>query len=71
MAGTDDDHSTDDWQRFCLLRDAHSYFLELTGLEEHAKKLVVNFLRGGEYDPTGRKDAYLQRTWYPLSRIER
>jgi len=50
-----DDSSTDAWRRFCLLRDAHTYFLELTGLERLAAKLVMNFLRGGEFDPEGRR----------------
>ena len=56
MAGTGDDSSTDVWQQFRLLREAHAYFLELAGLEDLAYKLVVNFLRGGEFDPfTGRR----------------
>jgi hypothetical protein len=55
MVEPGDDHSTDVWQQFRLLRDAHAYFLELTGLEQHAKKLAVNFLRGGEFGFDGRR----------------
>jgi len=57
MAGTSDDHSTDDRAEFRLLRTEYIFILdELTHSKELAEKVVQRFLEEGEYDwITGRR----------------
>jgi hypothetical protein len=57
MAGTPDDHSTDEWAEFRLLRTEYIFILdELTHSKELAEKVVRRFLEEGEYDwITGRR----------------